>query len=76
MTDIVSNFYSLLLGLLCDVKYKTFRFLKKKKKNYFMGMGLLGGSGCVGLVVCGGEIGVVWVCIIRFGRGCDGFGNW
>ena len=40
-----------------------------------MGMGLLGGFGCVGLVVCGGEMGVVWVCIIGFGRGCDGFGN-
>ena len=40
-----------------------------------MGMGLLGGSGCVGLVVCGGEMGVVWVCIIGFGRGCDVFGN-
>ena len=40
-----------------------------------MGMGLLGGSGCVGLVVCGGEMGVVWVCIIGFGHGCAGFGN-
>ena len=49
-------------------------FVFKKKKN-FMGMGLLGGCGCVGLVVCGGEIGMVWVCIIGFGRGCDGFGN-
>ena len=71
MTDTVSNFYSPLLGLLCDVKYKTFRFFF----FFFMGMGLLGGFGCVGLVVCGGEMGVVWVCIIGFGRGCDGFGN-
>ena len=71
MTDTVSNFYSPLLGLLCDVKYKTFRFFF----FFFMGMGLLGGSGCVGLVVCGGKMGVVWVCIIGFGRGCDGFGN-
>ena len=71
MTDTVSNFYSPLLGLLCDVKYKTFRFFF----FFFMGMGLLGGSGCVGLVVCGGEMGVVWVCIIGFGRGCDVFGN-
>ena len=73
MTDTVSNFYSPLLGLLCDVKYKTFRFILFY--FFFMGMGLLGGSGCVGLVVCGGEMGVVWVCIIGFGRGCDGFGN-